>query len=113
MWAGDLHPTLAFTKRHGTDIPTILLSHNPDSKAMLYPHHWDLILCGHTHGGQVVAPGLGLSPAPVWDRRYIAGLNRWKGRWIHVSRGVGNVAGVRFNCRRSRALIYRQRAGLG
>lgn len=98
MWAGDLHASLAFSKAD-TCIPTILLSHNPDSKAMLSRHQWDLMLSGHTHGGQVVAPGLGLSPAPVWDRAYIAGLNRWRGRWIHVSRGVGNVAGVRFNCR--------------
>jgi len=33
------------------------------------------------------------------DREYIAGLKRWQNRWIHVSRGVGNLHGVRFNCR--------------
>ena len=98
MWAGDLQPSLAFVNVR-TSVPTILLSHNPDSKAMLGLFEWDLILCGHTHGGQVVVPGLRSSPAPVWDRNYISGLKTWRGRWIHVSRGVGNVSGIRFNCR--------------
>jgi predicted MPP superfamily phosphohydrolase len=43
---------------------------------MLDIHPWDLVLSGHTHGGQVVMPGLGINPAPVWDRAYIAGLKR-------------------------------------
>ena len=98
MWAGEIRPDEAFA---ATDpgIPSIVLSHNPDSKAMLYGHPWHLMLSGHTHGGQVVVPGLGLSPAPVWDRGYVAGLKPWRDRWIHISRGVGNVAGIRFNCR--------------
>ena len=98
MWAGDLQPALAFEGMR-PDIPTIVLSHNPDSKAMLGKYPWDLMLSGHTHGGQVVVPGLRINPAPVWDRAYIAGLNQWRGRWIDTSRGVGNVSGIRFNCR--------------
>ena len=98
LWAGDLQPSLAFANIRPS-ISTILLSHNPDSKAMLSRCEWELMLCGHTHGGQVVVPALRSSPAPVWDRNYISGLKTWRGRWIHVSRGVGNVAGIRFNCR--------------
>jgi predicted MPP superfamily phosphohydrolase len=98
MWAGDLQPSLAFANVCPS-IPAIVLSHNPDSKAMLSRLEWELILCGHTHGGQVVVPGLRSSPAPVWDRNYISGLKTRRGRWIHVSRGVGNVSGIRFNCR--------------
>jgi len=81
------------------DHPTVLLSHNPDSKDAVARYAWDLMLCGHTHGGQVVAPIVGISPAPVHDRRYIAGMKRWRDRWIHVSRGVGSIGGFRFNCR--------------
>ena len=42
---------------HGT--PRIVLSHNPDSAKSLSQYRVDLQLSGHTHGGQVVVPGLG------------------------------------------------------
>ncbi len=29
----------------------------------------------------------------------VAGLYPWKNRQIHITRGVGNLHGVRFNCR--------------
>ena len=98
MWSGELHAALAFEQAK-PDVPTVLLSHNPDSKALLASYDWDVMLSGHTHGGQVVVPGIGASPAPVWDRGDISGLKTWRGRWIHISRGVGSIAGVRFNCR--------------
>jgi hypothetical protein len=55
-------------------------------------------LCGHTHGGQIVLPLIGAPWAPVRDKRFIAGLYSWENRWIHITRGVGNVHGGRFNC---------------
>jgi predicted MPP superfamily phosphohydrolase len=98
LWAEDLDAAKAFG---GADphCPTVLLSHNPDTKELLGEYHWTLMLSGHTHGGQVVAPVIGWSPAPVRDREYVSGLKPWKDRWIQVSRGVGNIAGVRYNCR--------------
>ncbi len=81
------------------DEPVVLLSHNPDSKERFANKPWHVMLSGHTHGGQVVVPLTGASPAPVSDRRYVAGLKPWGERWIHVSRGVGSIKGVRFNCR--------------
>jgi predicted MPP superfamily phosphohydrolase len=98
VWAEDLDAAKAFNDEDSR-CPTILLSHNPDTKELVAEHDWDLMLSGHTHGGQVVVPLIGLSPAPVIDREYIAGLKRWRNRWIHISRGVGNMHGVRFNCR--------------
>jgi predicted MPP superfamily phosphohydrolase len=98
IWSGFIDPLEAFRGLQSCE-PVVLLSHNPDSKAKLRHFRWDLMLCGHTHGGQVVMPVLGNSPAPVLDRRYVAGLNRWGNRWIHTSRGVGNIKGIRFNCR--------------
>jgi len=41
------------------ELPRIVLSHNPDSAAMLKRWRVDLQLSGHTHGGQVVIPGVG------------------------------------------------------
>ena len=80
-------------------IPTILLAHNPDTKELVGGHAWDLMLCGHTHGGQVLLPGIGTRFVAVRDKEFISGLKQWNGRYIYISRGVGNLAGVRLNCR--------------
>jgi predicted MPP superfamily phosphohydrolase len=98
LWADEIDAKRAFS---GLDNgkPIVLLSHNPDSKDVLGDHPWDLMLSGHTHGGQVILPFDGPRFAPVVDKRYVAGLGAWGERQIHVSRGVGNLHGVRFQCR--------------
>jgi uncharacterized protein len=100
LWSGECQPDLAFAK-----VPTragelrVVLNHNPDAKSLLRPFDWDLLLAGHTHGGQLRLPFFGTPFAPVVDKRFVEGLHRWEGRWLHVTRGVGNLHGVRFNCR--------------
>ena len=69
----------------------------------------DLILAGHTHGGQVCVPGYGaLVTNCDLDRRRAQGLSTWPGEapgpdgaWLHVSAGAGTspFAPVRFACR--------------
>lgn len=69
----------------------------------------DLILAGHTHGGQVCVPGYGaLVTNCDLDRRRAKGLSTWPGdtlgpddAWLHVSAGAGTspFAPVRFACR--------------
>jgi hypothetical protein len=98
LWSGEMDGHAAFASADRSP-PTILLSHNPDSKAPLAKFDWDLMLSGHTHGGQVVVPILGWNPAPVYDRRYLRGLYEWKGRRIYISRGVGSGFPMRFNAR--------------
>ena len=100
LWARECAPETAFAGLGPPgDAPRIVLSHNPDSKELLSDFDWDLMLCGHTHGGQFVIPGLGWRPfAPVRDRRYVEGLRGWMGRQVFVTRGVGNLHGMRFNC---------------
>ena len=44
--------------------PCIVLSHNPDTAEILQKWRVDLQLSGHTHGGQIVIPGLG--PAMIY-----------------------------------------------
>ena len=86
--------------------PSIVLCHNPDAKEILDSYKWDLMLCGHTHGGQFKVPFLNFTPfAPVSDHSMVEGLHSWKGRQIHVTRGVGNLWGIRLNCRPEISLL--------
>jgi predicted MPP superfamily phosphohydrolase len=99
LQSAEVDPHAAFTDvPANSDVATVVLAHNPDTKDLLGAYPWELMLSGHTHGGQVVLLGLGAPFSSVHDRRYIAGLRPWRGRWIHVSRGVGSLFGVRFNC---------------
>ena len=98
LWSDEIDSGQAFQAADPRQ-PTILLAHNPDSKDLLAGHAWDLMLSGHTHGGQVRIPWEGPIFAPVADMRYVAGLGAWGSRQIHVSCGVGNLGGVRFLCR--------------
>lgn len=98
-WSEELQAGPAFAKVSGEDAPVVVMNHNPDGKQDCAPYQWDLMLCGHTHGGQVMLPWYGCPVPPIVDLRYMAGLNPFEKRWIHTSRGVGNIAGVRMNCR--------------
>jgi predicted MPP superfamily phosphohydrolase len=104
LWARELDPATAFRETE-KNLGTILLSHNPDSKTVVANFAWDLMLCGHTHGGQLKLPIIGTPLAPVRDKRYVAGLKQWQGRWIHTTKGVGNLHGLRFNCRPEVSLL--------
>ena len=86
--------------------PTIVLAHNPDTRFPLAPYAWDLMLSGHTHGGQIVIPVVGYVPfQAVRDRRFLEGLQPWEGRLVHITRGVGNLLGIRLNCRPEVSLL--------
>jgi predicted MPP superfamily phosphohydrolase len=106
LWARGCHPDVAFAampERKGA--VRVLLSHNPDTKNLFLRHDWDLMLCGHTHGGQLRLPLIGTPFAPVVDKRFVEGLHRWENRWLHITRGVGNLHGLRFNCRPQVSLL--------
>ena len=108
-------PETAFAGLNASDRVVILISHNPDSKQMLDPYHWDLMLCGHTHGGQLKIPFLDHRPflsVAVIDQTMAEGLYPWKPakgqlteRYIFITRGVGNLMGARFNCRPEVSLL--------
>lgn len=77
----------------------LLLSHSPDIVDDPQSDWADLVLCGHTHGGQARLPWLGTPWAPVWrDRRRSEGLWRVGQALCFVSRGVGAGVRARFLC---------------
>jgi uncharacterized protein len=80
----------------------ILLSHNPDINEDISDLglEIDLVLSGHTHGGQVVAPLIGQPVMPSrFGQKYRAGLVFDGNRQTYISRGVGHLlAPLRFNC---------------
>lgn len=80
----------------------LAVAHSPDGVEALGALGYDLILCGHTHGGQVCVPGVGaLVTNSHLPRRMARGLHRYGGTWLHVSGGLGTsmYAPVRFACR--------------
>jgi len=98
LWSGEMAPDHAFTGVD-PDRPTIALCHNPDGKTALRGYHWQLMLSGHTHGGQARIPGITPEWAPVRDKRFIAGLYPWNGRHLFITRGLGSPHHVRAFCR--------------
>ncbi len=101
----------------------LMLSHNPDSAEYLQPWRVDLHLAGHTHGGQVVIPGVGhvgailaqiyrMLPRAIarlipiinifhrtmkhWE--WVAGLHRVGSNQLYVNRGLGTYFPGRLYC---------------
>ena len=75
--------------------PIILLCHAPDyvDNLLAIPagQAVSLMLCGHTHGGQVRLPLIGPMILPRMGRKYVEGWFRFGRLQMHVNRGIGTV----------------------
>jgi uncharacterized protein len=92
----------------GATDPVVLLAHDPRRLSEASALNVPAVLSGHTHGGQVVLPGVGA----VARARFpiLAGLGRREHSSIFVSRGIGTVyVPVRINCPPEVALVTLQR----
>jgi hypothetical protein len=83
------------------NIPKILLCHRPYYLEQAADKDIDLVLSGHTHGGQVVLGRFGdvvVAPASLASR-YVWGKYRFGKTHMYVSRGIGTVGlPIRLNC---------------
>jgi predicted MPP superfamily phosphohydrolase len=91
-------------EKAGAQIPegafAILLSHTPEIFRQAAHAGFDLLLCGHTHGGQICLPGaIPLTLDSVLPRRMGAGAWSYRNMTGYTSTGAGSsVVAVRFNC---------------
>jgi predicted MPP superfamily phosphohydrolase len=80
------------------------VTHSPEPRVLdsFAEDGYDLVMAGHTHGGQLRLPGYGaLVTNCQLDRTRARGASRWGAHmWLHVSAGLGTspYAPVRFAC---------------
>ncbi len=97
-WEDDDLVDKAFKKVPRRDCK-ILLAHNPDTADTHFNTRVDLMISGHTHGGQVIIPVLGVPFLPVKNKLYNSGFIKSNKTNIYISRGLGwSVVPFRYNC---------------
>lgn len=89
----------AYTTMAMEDIPEhsvkLLLSHHPDFLSSAAKYHTDLVLSGHTHGGQFGLLGIPLAP-PIF--KYMRGWYHEQNTALYVHSGNGSWFPFRFGC---------------
>jgi len=94
-WMGDSPPAV---RDAGCDV-RILLSQSPDQYRFAQRSGYQLMLSGHTHGGQVVLPLVGPVYSPsIYGVSFVSGLFRLGELTMHVSRGIGAKDPMRWRC---------------
>lgn len=89
----------AHIERRADERCAIALVHSPDVVSEWMLSGFDLVVGGHTHGGQIAVPGWGaLVTNSTLPTALASGLHRIGGGWLHVSPGLGHgrYAPVRF-----------------
>ncbi|MDZ7965236.1 MAG: metallophosphoesterase [Nostoc sp. DedSLP03] len=131
-WSREFHPAPVMNQLN-PDTPCIVLSHNPDTAEILQAWRVDLQLSGHTHGGQIVIPGIG--PAALFYEKLVEkiprkvrrrvpfleenvsvvrhwewtqGLHRLGKNQLYVNRGLGTYLPGRLFCRPEVTIITLQ-----
>jgi uncharacterized protein len=86
---------------------TLLLAHAPNILDQVEPHHAiDLILCGHSHGGQWRVPGVPTIWLPPGCNGRVAGRHESGEHKLYINRGLGwSFIPLRWNCQPEIAVI--------
>jgi predicted MPP superfamily phosphohydrolase len=82
------------------NVKNIMLIHYPLLAARV-AQPFDLLLAGHSHGGQVRIPFYGAVRLPYWVGKYDMGMFRVPAGPLYVNPGIGYIGinPIRFNCR--------------
>ncbi len=97
--AENLEPYQSAGSSSSSNPLKILLSHSPDQFGWAQRFDFDLMLAGHTHGGQVQFPVIGPIVAPsVHGIKYASGTFMMDQMLMHVSRGISGDECIRINC---------------
>ena len=100
---GTSHPDLNLTIPAKPDGPVILMAHAPDYADNVVRHPRgplvDLMLSGHSHGGQIRLPFGGPLILPPLGEKYVEGHFHFNQMQLYVNRGIGTVGlPFRLNC---------------
>lgn len=111
---GDLLRATTHRNGEGGAGLRVCLAHLPNWVPIAAELGVDLVLSGHTHGGQLRVPGLPppYNASPGWPRRLSSGVLRCRSTVAVIGRGAGEsmVAGLRACCRRHLPLITLRKA---
>jgi predicted MPP superfamily phosphohydrolase len=99
----DLEKAIPPAIRNVPNEPVVLMCHAPDYADYLLAHPAgqavDLMVSGHTHGGQFCLPLIGALTLPTLGRKYVEGWFRLGDMQLYVNRGIGTVGlPFRLNC---------------
>jgi uncharacterized protein len=98
LWSRECDPRAAFEDQC-PHTPRVVLAHNPQTVEHFHNHRADLVLSGHTHGGQIDLPVLGRVLLGRKAKRWAAGLYPHNGGHVYVNKGVGFGWRFRFGVR--------------
>ena len=100
--AKDINPDAADMSprelEENSPMPTIVLSHNPKGRELLGNYRWDLMLSGHTHGGQIKLPFFSTPLLASEGETMHSGFHPYEDKQVFVTRGIGYIGPGRFNC---------------
>jgi len=87
------------SEQSGNRLFRLLLSHSPDQIHWAKQHDFDVMLAGHTHGGQIRFPVVGPITCPSrMGVKYASGVFFEPPTVMHVTRGISGVQPIRLNC---------------
>ncbi len=85
------HDVAAALAARPAGVPTVLLAHDPNLFPSAAERDVELVLSGHTHGGQLAVPGVRRLSLARFITEFTAGLYRRGRSWLYVNRGAGTT----------------------